>query len=200
METETAALAALIGSRVRQERQSRSWTLDQLADRAGVSRRMIVSVEQGTVNPSLGTLLRISEALQVGLPVLVESPQPRPIRVTRAGEHIALWTGAAGGRGLLVASADDRDAFELWDWTMGPGDARTSEPHTPGTKELVQVHEGALTIEVDGETTTLGPGDAISFPGDVPHSYSNRTASPVRFSLAVSEPIASAPRSDAAHA
>ena len=55
-----------IGARVRQERQSRRWTLDQLAEAAGVSRRMVVNVEQGAANPSVGTLLRISDALGVG--------------------------------------------------------------------------------------------------------------------------------------
>jgi transcriptional regulator with XRE-family HTH domain len=72
----TAALASAIGVRVRQERQSRRWTLDQLAEAAGVSRRMVVNVEQGTANPSVGTLLRISDALGVGLPALVEPPDP----------------------------------------------------------------------------------------------------------------------------
>src|SRR4029077_11726750 len=78
MDEDTAALAAAIGGRVRQERQSRRWTLDQLADAAGVSRRMVVNVEQGAANPSVGTLLRISHALGVGLPALVERPSPRP--------------------------------------------------------------------------------------------------------------------------
>ena len=78
MDEGTAALALAIGARVRQERQSRRWTLDQLAEAAGVSRRMVVNVEQGAANPSVGTLLRISDALGVGLPALVERPGPRP--------------------------------------------------------------------------------------------------------------------------
>jgi len=194
MESDTAHLASLIGVRVRRERQARGWTLDRLAEAAAVSRRMIVNVEQGSVNPSLGTLLRISEALGVGLPALVEPPAADPVRVTRAGHGTLLWAGTAGGRGLLVASAQDDGAFELWDWTLGPGDARTSEPHSTGTKELVQVHEGVLTIEVAGAEHTLAVGDAISFQGDAAHSYANRTADPVRFSLAVREPIAAGSR------
>ena len=48
------------------------WTLDQVAEAAGVSRRLVVNIEQGATNPSVGTLLRISDALGVGLPALVE--------------------------------------------------------------------------------------------------------------------------------
>ena len=44
---------------------------------------MVVNVEQGTVNPSVGTLLRISDALGVGLPALVEMDRPPGLRVTR---------------------------------------------------------------------------------------------------------------------
>ncbi|GAA3269647.1 helix-turn-helix transcriptional regulator [Paenarthrobacter aurescens] len=77
MDESTTTLSLAIGARVKQERQSRGWTLDQLADAAGVSRRMIINVEQGAANPSVGTLLRISDALGVGLPSLVESPRPK---------------------------------------------------------------------------------------------------------------------------
>ena len=76
VDKDTAALAVAIGARVRQERQSRRWTLDQLAEAAGVSRRMVVNVEQGAANPSVGILLRISDALGIGLPALVEPPNP----------------------------------------------------------------------------------------------------------------------------
>jgi transcriptional regulator with XRE-family HTH domain len=54
----STALASAIGVRVKHERQARRWTLDRLADAAGVSRRMVVNVEQGVANPSVGTLLR----------------------------------------------------------------------------------------------------------------------------------------------
>jgi quercetin dioxygenase-like cupin family protein/DNA-binding XRE family transcriptional regulator len=191
----TAALALAIGVRVRQERQSRSWTLDQLAAAAGVSRRMVVNVEQGAANPSVGTLLRISDALGVGLPALVEPPQPKPVKVTRRGDGAALWSSDSGGRGVLVAGTGPPDVIELWDWTLGPGDHHASEGHTPGTKELVQVQQGTITVEVAGQTVTLDAGDAVAFPGDVAHSYANPRTRSARFSLAVFEPrVGSGPR------
>jgi transcriptional regulator with XRE-family HTH domain len=188
MDEDTAILALAIGVRVRQERQSRRWTLDQLAEAAGVSRRMVVNVEQGGANPSVGTLLRISDALGVGLPALVEPPQPKPVKVTRRGEGATLWSGDSGGRGVLVAGTEPPDVLELWDWTLGPGEHHASEAHTPGTKELLQVQEGAVTVEVADQSVTLNAGDAVAFPGHVVHSYSNPSTQPARFSLAVFEP------------
>jgi len=188
MDEATAAMASAIGIRVRQERQSRNWTLDQLAEASGVSRRMVVNVEQGGANPSVGTLLRISDALGVGLPALVEPPQPKPVKVTRHGDGATLWSSESGGRGVLVAGTNPPDVLELWDWTLGPGDRHFSEAHTTGTKELIEVLEGTITVEVADQSVILGAGDAVSFPGDVAHAYGNAGKRPSRFSLAVFEP------------
>ena len=57
------SVARAIGGRVRQGRAGRGWTLNQLAERSGVSRRMLVSIEQGSANPSIATLLLITDAL-----------------------------------------------------------------------------------------------------------------------------------------
>jgi transcriptional regulator with XRE-family HTH domain len=184
----TTVLAMAIGARVRQERQARHWTLDQLAEAAGVSRRMVVNVEQGAANPSVGTLLKISDALGIGLPALVAPPQPKMLKVTRRGDGAVLWSSESGGRGVLVAGTESPDVVELWDWTLAPGDQHRSEAHTPGTKELVQVLQGTITVEAAGQSVTLDAGDAIAFAGDVAHSYANPGTQPARFSLAVFEP------------
>ncbi|MHA7282508.1 helix-turn-helix domain-containing protein [Arthrobacter sp. TMS2-4] len=188
MDTDTSALAAAIGGRVRQERQSRGWTLDQLAEAAGVSRRMVVNVEQGAANPSVGTLLRLSDSLGVGLPALVESPEPKPVKVVRSGEGAVLWSGEFGGRGVLVAGTESPDVVEFWDWSLIPGDRHESEAHSPGTKELLQVQQGTVTVVIGEQSVVLEVGDSLTFPGDVSHSYANPGNEPARFSLAVFEP------------
>lgn len=184
----TAALATSIGVRVRQERTRRRWTLDDLAAAAGVSRRMLVNVEQGTSNPSVGTLLRLSSALGVGLPSLVELTHPAPLDVTRAGEGALLWSGEHGGRGVLMAAGGAPRVLELWEWSLAPGDRHDSEAHSAGAEELLHVHEGCVTIEVSGQTVELEAGDALAFRADVPHTYRNESRAPASFSLAVFEP------------
>jgi transcriptional regulator with XRE-family HTH domain len=188
MEQTTLALAQAIGLRVRHQRLSRRWTLERLSETAGVSRRMVVNVEQGAANPSLGTLLRISGALGIGLPALVEPPQYKPVKVIRQGDGATLWSSETGGCGVLVAGTEPPDVIELWDWTLAPGDHYISEAHTPGTKELVQVQQGAITVEVADQSVILDSGDAVTFPGDVAHSYANAGTLPAKFSLAVYEP------------
>lgn len=201
MDQSTTALALAIGARVKRERQSRRWTLDRLAETAGVSRRLVVNVEQGIANPSVGTLLRIGDALGIGLPSLVQPPQGKAVKVVRHGEGTTLWSSPSGGRGVLVAGTEPPDVVELWDWTLAPGDGHMSEAHAPGTKELVHVQQGTITVDVAGQMLTLDVGDAATFPGGVAHSYANLGTLPARFSLAVFEPgVGSRSRAEVAHA
>src|SRR5437588_589361 len=100
------SVARAIGGRVRQGRNGRGWTLDQLAERCGVSRRMLVSIEQGSANPSIATLLLISDALGIGLPALVDMGRAPGLRVTRAGTAPVLWRGELGGQAVLVAGTE----------------------------------------------------------------------------------------------
>lgn len=188
MDVNASTLAAAIGERIRNERHARDWTLERLAEVAGVSRRMVINVEQGGANPSVGILLKISDALGIGLPALVEPPHPSLTKVVRRGDGATLWTGDHGGRGTLVAGTEPPDVVELWDWSLAPGDNYESSAHSFGTRELLHVLRGAITVEVAGESITLRAGDATSFAGSVAHAYRNNGATAARFSLAVFQP------------
>lgn len=56
-----------IGQRIRQLRESRAMTQSQLQSKSKVSRSYLSRIESGQMTPSLGTLEKISEALNVGL-------------------------------------------------------------------------------------------------------------------------------------
>jgi transcriptional regulator with XRE-family HTH domain len=191
---------------VRHERQARQWTLDQLAEVSDISRRMLINIEQGVANPSIGILLKLSDALGVGLAALVDSPEPAAVKLTRNGTGPVLWSGEAGGRAVLVASTVPPDVVELWDWTLGPGERHASDAHAAGTRELLHVLQGGVVVEVADEVVTLETGDALSFPGDVPHAYAAGLAvgagtSSARFALSVFEPaVGAAPRGRTSHA
>lgn len=187
-------LAAAIGGRIRTSRLAAGLTLDQLAERSGVSRRMVVNVEQGATNPSIATLLRLSEPLGVGLPELVAPSRESLATITRAGEGATLWSGEAGGAGVLVAGTSGPDVVELWEWRLAPGERHASAAHSAGTRELLVVRAGGLAVEVGGERHELGEGDAIAFAGDADHAYESLDGAEAAFTLTVFEPGAGAGR------
>jgi transcriptional regulator with XRE-family HTH domain len=177
-----------IGGRVRQGRAGRGWTLDQLAERCGVSRRMLVSIEQGSANPSIATLLLISDALGIGLPALVDMDRSPGLRVTRAGTAPVLWRGELGGQAVLVAGTEPPDVTELWDWTLAPGESHSSPAHAAGTRELLLVLDGQVEVRVGQHAEVLAGGDSATFAGDLPHGYANAGPQVARFALTVFEP------------
>ena len=75
----------MIGPRLRQLRQAKGFTLDQLAGVSGINRGTIHRIELGQVSPRLDTLALLAQALQTDLPgffqpptcLLYTSPSPR---------------------------------------------------------------------------------------------------------------------------
>ncbi len=190
-------MTAAIGKAVRTARLAQGWNLDHLAERAGVSRRMLVQVEQGQSNPTIASLLALSDALGFGLPQLMAVTNEPNLAVTRNRHAPVLWQGHSGGHARLVAGTAPPNVVELWDWTLEPGDSYDGGPHTPGTRELIQVREGAVRLTVGDHTEILNTGDSASFTGTLPHTYAwsqpdnEQTSAPItaRFTLVVLEPV-----------
>lgn len=173
---------------VRRLRAARSWTLDDLAARSGVSRRLVVQIEQGQANPSIGTLLRLADALEVTLTDLVSDQETTLVGVRAPSEATELWQGPSGGRALLEVS---RGPLELWSWTLEPGESHVSDAHHPGALELVKVRRGTLLLEVADESVRVKAGHSAWFDASRQHAYRNATATPVNFTLVVLDSAAS---------
>jgi len=184
--TDQDQLTAQIGTRVRAGRAERRWTLDELAARSGVSRRLIVQIEQADANPSLSTLLKLAAALGVTLTELLTSqPHDHPIAVVPQQDAITLWSTPAGSAARLLVS---HGPLELWTWTLQPGDRRTSQPHRPAALELLTVHTGTITLEVNDDHVEVPTGYSAWFDATHPHAYDNPGTSAASFTLVVLEP------------
>lgn len=173
---------------VRALRGAHGWSLDHLAARSGVSKGVLVALEQARGNPNLGTLTRISEALGVPLTRLVQVEEEPPIQLFPASRHVVLWRGPSGGTGTLLAGSDPRPSVELWRWELRPGERRDSEAHTSGVREIITVETGMVCLHVGESRTEVPAGDAAVFRGDRPHSYVNEGAEDARFILAAMDP------------
>lgn len=184
---EHAEVAGAIARNVRRHRCARGWSLDQLAQRSGVSRTMLVQIEQERTNPTVWTLVRIGDALRVSVADLVESRREERVSVTRAGEATVLWSTPAGSRALLLAGSGPAP-FELWEWVIRPGDVYRTEAHVAGVREAVTVVAGRLALSVGEVGHELGVGDAARYDGDVPHALAAVGGQECRVVMAVSVP------------
>lgn len=167
---ETAAMRA-VGRAVRSLRAGRGWSIDQLGQRAGVSKGALVAVEKATSNPSLGTLVRLADALGVPVTALVqESPDAR-VRVVDTGTVEPLWNGPNGGMAVLALSVSHPAPVELWRWRLSAGERYDSHPHPHGVTETVTVVAGELRLTVGGEETVVPTWASATYAGDQRHAY-----------------------------
>jgi len=179
-----------VGERVRALRQERHLTLDQLAERSGVSRRMITLLEGGDTNASIGTLDKLASALETGLPALVSSRAAGPLDPAAVGSVEPLWEDGLGSSARLLVSHVRPAATELWQWLLVPGARYDADPDPPGSEEMLLVGSGRLVIEVGDDRYRLGADGYIRLPTDVPYAYVNPGARPTRFIRVVVSPAA----------
>jgi transcriptional regulator with XRE-family HTH domain len=184
--TNEERVTAEIASRVRAERAQRRWTLDELAARSTVSRRLLVHIEHAQANPSLATLLKLASALGVTLTDLLSHElDARPVAVVSGEDAMTLWSTPAGSSARLLVS---HGPLELWSWTLTPGERRTSESHRPGSIELLTVQTGTLALDVGDHHAEIPAGDSAWFDATRPHAYANPAATAATFTLVVLEP------------
>lgn len=162
---------------VRRYRQQQGLSQDELARRAGLSRRMINGLEAGSANISLANLDAIALALAVRFVDLVRPPQAdnRDIRSV-------MWRGAgADSQAVLLGAAPAAQMVELWTWSLQAGDRYDAQPDMQGFSEMIMVTEGALHIVFEHETRQLAIGEFAIFSSAQPYAYVNPGALTVRF-------------------
>jgi transcriptional regulator with XRE-family HTH domain len=165
-----ASLARRIGLAVRTDRLAQSWSLGDLARASGLSKTILARIERGEGNPSVETLWRVSQALGVPLGrLLAGEPQPRTRRIAaRDGAPIR----SEAGMDAWLLHADGREhRSEVFASDLPKGIDQHSDPHLPGTEELIVCVKGRVRVGPVGEEVELGPGDAAWFTADVAHHY-----------------------------
>ncbi|OEJ50436.1 helix-turn-helix domain-containing protein [Streptomyces agglomeratus] len=171
-------------------RGERGFTLDALAARAGVSRGMIIQIEQARTNPSVGTTVKLADALGVSITTLLDYEQGHQVRVVPPEQAVRMWSTDAGSHTTLLVGTEARGPLELWSWRLMPGDSSMSDPHPEGTVELLHVTAGELTLVVEGKRHIVPAGASVTFEASVEHGYRNEGSEAVGMTMAVSIPPA----------
>jgi transcriptional regulator with XRE-family HTH domain len=182
----TSALARILQSL----RSERGWSLDQLALRSGVSKGVLVALEQGRSNPNLATVARIADAFGVPVTRLLDVSEEPVVRITGPENARVLWDGESGGTGTIIAATEPPWAVELWRWAVHPGERFGGDAHSPATREMVWVEAGTVTLTVAGRNYQVGMGQCARFPGGLPHSYANEGTEPALMTMIVVVPPA----------
>ena len=148
MRDEYQDVLARVAVKIRVLRQQRGLSQQRLSERSGLSRRMIVAIENEEANVSLSNLDRLAAALDVSLSELVRPPDAPD---TRRIDAVA-WRGVGPeSYGAMLGTAPARSEAELWLWSLEEGERYPSEANSQNWHEMLLVLSGTLIIE--------GPGD-----------------------------------------
>lgn len=188
MVSDLEQLTQALARNLKKCRGERGFTLDALAARAGVSRGMIIQIEQARTNPSVGTTVKLADALGVSITTLLDhEPTPR-VHVVLPGQAVRMWSTEGGSGSDMLLGDDRRGPLEMWAYRLEPGEGTASDPHPAGTVEMMHVTAGALTLLVDGQEYAVPAGGAVSFEANAPHAYRNDGPVPMEMTMAVSIP------------
>ncbi len=166
-----------IGKKIRQVRESKGMTVEELAKASGNSVELIESLEEGSFIPSMTPLFKIARALGVRLGTFLDDmPQTGPF-VVKSGqsEEIIHFTGS-------ISNLED-STLDLYSLAYGKGD-RHMEPFivdmhpkkvdkyelsTHEGEEFIYVMGGQIELLYGQERYLLNTGDSIYYDSVIPH-------------------------------
>lgn len=145
-------------------RAERGWSLDELAERSGISRATLSRLERGETSPTAALLGRLCTAYGRTMSRLIAEAEAEPALLVRAADQ-AVWTDPETGfrRRLVSPPAAGMDG-ELVECALPAGVAIAYDaPGEVGLEQHVWVLEGVLALTLEGETHRLGAGDCLRF-------------------------------------
>jgi transcriptional regulator with XRE-family HTH domain len=180
----TSELDQRIGARIRLERESRGWSLTDLAAKATVSRAMIHKVERGESSPTANLLARLSGAFGLSMSALVARAELTAGRLLRQSGQ-PTWTDPATGYVRRHVSPRSDMPLDLVEVTL-PARQQVAMPASAYAflRQLIWVLEGQLVF-LEGEVRhQLEEGDCLELGPPTDCVFLNDTRKACRYAVA----------------
>src|SRR5437016_3033072 len=169
----TEDVIASIGPKVRQLRRQKNLSLQQLAERSGLSAAAIHKIEHNGMVPTITTLMKLAAALNRSVAYFVDEEPSEAAILVRSDERKKVFTskerldlaGITGPYGQFFMAGAVA--------TVEPEADSGPKPMEHPGEELVFMLEGSLRFTVEGEEYALRRGDALHFRTDRPHRWWN---------------------------
>jgi len=160
-----------IGKRIKNLRTNRGLSLRSLADKCGLSANAISLIERGENSPTIASLLRLTEALEISLNDFFNQSQSIPIVHIKnfGGMHIE-------NTNCIIKSlcyGFPNPQIEPYQITINPGADMSSKPIIHPGQEFVYCLSGEIEYFVDNQQFILKKGDSLLFDALHPHGWCN---------------------------
>jgi transcriptional regulator with XRE-family HTH domain len=171
---------ARIAARLHLERDSRGWSLADLAERSGVSKAMISKIEREEVSPTAVLLVRLAGAFDLTLAGLLLRAESQG-RLIRANEQ-PVWRDPKTGYLRKQVFRRPDHPLEIIEVEL-PARQQVVLPASSYAhiRQAVWVRTGNLVIIEAGERHLLGPGDCLGFGPPSEVTFANETSAPCSY-------------------
>lgn len=170
----------VIAENLRTLRAERNLTLGQLSRISGISKTMLAEIEKGGSNPTINTLLKIANGLNVPYTRLMEEPE-QDVSIVRGADMPEQTGETEHYRINCCFTTTHTRNFELFRAELDGGSSSTSIGHPAKAQEYLYVTAGQLQMCLNGQTYTLNAGDAMAFDSSLRHTYRNELPETAHF-------------------
>lgn len=176
-ESEVSAVVSGIGPRLRALRGRLGLSLQQLAERSDVSPAAIHKVEQGTMVPTITTLLKLAAAFQVPVAHFIDEADAPPAPVSLIPRDQRRVRTTSNGAVVVGSISAESGPFELAASVIEiAAGAQSYDDRHPVGESLVHVQSGVLEVTVAGKSYRLTAGDSLHFLSRADHTWRNPSA------------------------
>lgn len=170
-----------LGETVRLLRQRAGLSIQDVANKTGLSNGMISQLERARAMPSIRTLRLLSLALDVPISYFFETSDPADVQryIVRKNSRRLLRLTASG----VVKEAltpQGKGQLELYELTLNPGASSGTDFLQHTGEKAGYVLSGSLRLWLDNQAHVLEAGDSFRFPSVVPHMFDNPTQQAAR--------------------
>ncbi len=184
LEAGAHAISGFLGRSVLKLRKANNMSLAELSHQSGVAKSIISQIERNETNPTLSTIWRLAQALDVSVDrVLRGSDDESFIEKSPRGETPMLVSEDGRCKLAIIGWIKTVEWLQWYDFSAEPGGELASEPHQPGSIECLSVLEGELEVEAGGVVDVAAVGDTLRYRCDRPHVIRNRGGKPARATL-----------------
>ena len=164
-----------IGEKIKRFREDHALTLKDMAERTGLSTAVLSQIENHLISPPLGTLIRLTRALDLRPGHFFDQHPDRPFTIVRKEERrpvsrFASKRGIQYGYSYESLGHDMKDRhMEPFLVTLEPATLASPKPASHDGQEFLFVLEGEMEVTLGEHSDVLQPGDAIYYDSNIPH-------------------------------
>ncbi len=162
-----------IGDRIRRLREEKGLSITALSQLTGFDEETLRAIEDNRLNPQLGTIIKLSKALDSALRRLIAGEGQRLWAITRKNERHVVERSSTGKGSkaayTYMSLAPEVKGRHMEALVVQLEEVPDQERSVHGGEEFIYVLEGTVVLDIGAERFELAPGDSAYYLSTTPH-------------------------------